>query len=325
MIDSSAGYAYFGTYTSPGRVVKVALGAGANPPSRVGAVTLNAGEYDLRSGVIDPSAGYAYFGTYGWPGRVVKVALGDSVTSPSRVGAVTLNAGEDSLFSAVIDPTAGYAYFGTAGGPGRVVKVALGTGSNPPSRVGAVTLNTGEYYLWSAVIDPSAGYAYFGTQTRPGRVVKVGLSQKGFVKATKFTMPEQGTVTDVQFYSHESIGTIRLALYEEAMTKTLLWQSGQITNTATNDFVVAPISGGTPSSLELAAGTYWLAWQVDTNANVPSYTAGSAGDGFYALHSYGAFLAALGSASVTTTDEVWTGYITYEPTPSGAKHWQRFE
>jgi len=200
----------------------------------------------------------------------VKVELGSGSNPPSRVGTVTLNSGENDLESAVIDPSAGYAYFGTSTSPGRVVKVALGSGSNPPSRVGAVTLNSGENDLESAVIDQLTGYAYFSTYTRPGRVVRVGLSQKGFAKATKFTMPETGLATNVYLYSHSSSGTLRLALYEEATTKTLRWQSGQIANTATDDFVVAPISAGTPTNLTLDAGTYWLAWQVDTSADVPS-------------------------------------------------------
>lgn len=175
VIDAAAGYAYFGTETRPGRVVKVALGTGANPPTRVGAVELNEEEYMLYSAVIDPAAGYAYFGTGSYPGRVVKVALGSGSNPPSRVGALQLNAGEDRLMSAVIDPAAGYAWFGTASYPGRVVKMALGSGSNPPSRVGAVTLNSGEDFLAGAVIDPAGGYAYFGTFTSPGQVVKVAL------------------------------------------------------------------------------------------------------------------------------------------------------
>ncbi len=156
VIDTATSYAYFGTWTSPGRVVKIALGSGSNPPTRVSAVTLNAGEDGLWCAVIDPSAGYAYFGTNTSPGRVVKVALGSGGAAPTRVGAVTLNAGENYLRCAVIDPSAGYAYFGTDTSPGRVVKVALGSGGAAPTRVGVVELNAGENYLRSAVIDISA-------------------------------------------------------------------------------------------------------------------------------------------------------------------------
>ncbi|MBI3735385.1 hypothetical protein HY256_02610, partial [Candidatus Sumerlaeota bacterium] len=62
VIDAAGGFAYFGTHTVPGTVVKVALG-GAGAPTRVGAVTLKEGEDNLTCGVIDAAAGYAYFGT----------------------------------------------------------------------------------------------------------------------------------------------------------------------------------------------------------------------------------------------------------------------
>ncbi|MFH0940224.1 MAG: hypothetical protein V1899_13235, partial [Planctomycetota bacterium] len=97
VIDTTNGYAYFGTYTSPGAVVKVALGVVGAAPTRVGVVILNAGEEYLYSAAIDAANGYAYFGTNTSPGIVVKVALGGGGAAPARVGAVTLNAGENYL------------------------------------------------------------------------------------------------------------------------------------------------------------------------------------------------------------------------------------
>jgi hypothetical protein len=166
VIDTSNGYAYFGTHTSPGIVVKVRL----SDFTRVGALTLITGEKWLTSAVIDTTNGFAYFGTMTTPGIVVKVHLSDL----TRVGALTLNAGEIWLSSAVIDTSHGFAYFGTNKypSPGIVVKVHL----SDLTRVGALTLNTGENSLGSAVIDTPNGFAYFGTYTFPGRVVKVHLS-----------------------------------------------------------------------------------------------------------------------------------------------------
>jgi hypothetical protein len=276
-------------------------------------VKLNPGEDLLFSGVIDSSAGYAYFGTWTSPGQVVKVALGGYGIPPSRVGAVTLNSGEDGLLSAVIDPSAGYAWFGTITKTGRVVKVSLGTGTNPPVRVGAVTLNSDEGGLLSAVYDSTTGYGYFGTNTKPGQVVCVGLSQKGFVKATQFNMPEDGFVNSVHFYSHESTGKVRLGIYDDSSPKSLLWKSGEIPNQGANYFMPLQINAGTPSSLHLSAGTYWLTWQVDTTRNVPSYTKGNQGDGFFVPHKFTTLPAKLYNSEITTTDEVWSQYITYTP------------
>src|SRR3989442_10389810 len=77
--------------------------------SRVGALTMKAGENYLASAVIDSAAGFAYFGTQTDPGIVVKVRLSDF----ARVGSLTLNRGESGAFSAFIDSAAGFFYFCT--------------------------------------------------------------------------------------------------------------------------------------------------------------------------------------------------------------------
>jgi len=166
-IDPAEGYAYFGTFTNPGIVVKVDLATF----TRVGALALNVGEPYLISAVIDPAGGYAYFGMSAHPGKVVRVDLGTF----THAGTLTFNTGENRANTAVIDPAGGYAYFGTypvsPGDPTFVVQVGL----DPFTRTAALMLNTGESDLRSAVIDPAAGYAYFGTRTSPGLVVQVDL------------------------------------------------------------------------------------------------------------------------------------------------------
>ena len=92
-------------------------------------------------------------------------------------------------------------------------------------------------------------------------------------------MPENGDVSGVSFYSHAAAGNVRLALYDNAADPALLWESPSTANTASNDWLAVPIASGSPSSLLLTPGTYWLGWQVDTATPVPSYTAGTAGDG----------------------------------------------
>src|SRR5881397_2256550 len=79
VIDTASGFAYFGTSTSPGIVVKVRL----SDLSRVGALALTS-EYYLRSAVIDTANGFAYFGTGVYsPGIIVKVGLTIGFTSTS--------------------------------------------------------------------------------------------------------------------------------------------------------------------------------------------------------------------------------------------------
>lgn len=164
VLDAQHGFAYFGTNTSPGKVVKVRLADMAS----VGTLTLNPGEDFLHSAVLDPVEGFAYFGANTYPGRVVKVRLSDF----TRAGTLTLPLDEHYLASAMIDTAGRYAYFGTDTQPGRLVKIDLSTFT----RVAGLTLNAGEDSVRSAVIDPAAGYGYLGLGTAPALVAKVALS-----------------------------------------------------------------------------------------------------------------------------------------------------
>ncbi len=173
-IDTDNGYAYFGTWTKPGTVVKVRL----SDFTRVGTLTLDSGENGLRSAVLDSENGYVYFGAYTEPGIIVKINL----ATFTRESALTLTTNERNLTSAVIDPINETAYFGTDTKPGRVVKVDLAGFT----KVGALTLNTDEDFLKSAVIDTENKFAYFGTDTEPGRIVKINLTN--FARETARTL-----------------------------------------------------------------------------------------------------------------------------------------
>jgi hypothetical protein len=166
VIDASAGYAYFATYTSPAKVVKVNLGTFG----RNSAVTLDSGEnYVYGAAVIDTAGGYAYFGTYTTPAKVVRVDL-----SPfARDSAVTLDSGEDKAARAVIDTAGGYAYFGMDTDPARIVKV----NTSSFGRDSALTLNASESYIGALGIDPVNGFLYAAPWWKfPGNVVKVQMS-----------------------------------------------------------------------------------------------------------------------------------------------------
>src|SRR5919205_1333401 len=174
VIDTVNGFAYFGTLTKPGIVVKVRL----SDFTRVGAIVLNANEQDLRCGTIDVAHGFAYFG--GLNGAIVKIRLSDFTRVDS------LNAG-GPLAAATIDPAAGFAYFGAFTGPAAVVKLRLSDFSIDD----VLVLNDGEDGILSAVIDTANGFAYFGTDNSPGVVVKVRLSDFTRVGAITLNINEE--------------------------------------------------------------------------------------------------------------------------------------
>jgi hypothetical protein len=341
--DLGNGYAYFATLSVSGTVyptvVKIGLTAGSAPPTRIGAVQLDgATPYSIGSAVLDVGNGYGYFGTYDVPlvpAKVFKVSLGAGAAAPTLVGSVTLSAGppaERELSTAVIDPASGYAFFGTDHTyAAKIFKIRLGAGNALPTEAGLVQLQSGtqpnppdgvnvfdspetlygEVFLQSSMIDPVSGYAYWGTDSHRGQVVKTAISEKGALKGTRVVLTETAGVTDFRFYSHVASGNMRLALYDNGSPKNLMWDSGSIPNTAAGAWLTAPISAGFPSSLTLTQGTYWLAWQVDSTADVPSYSLGGSGDGFFLEQAYGSFPGTLGAEQ--STSEQWSVYFDYNP------------
>ena len=324
--NHAALFGVIGLNTNPALVVKVAYGAGNNPV-RIGATVADPGDHNLGSAVIDPVRGFAYFGTYGTddPAHVIKVALGATGQAPARIGQQLLAPGQILLSTAVADADAGFAWFGCdLTYPANIYKWNLQTFSEMPDLTlqggtqfptpanGVNDFDTpetkyGEVFLQSSVIDPGRGYAWFGTDSDKGQVVQVALSQKSAIKATRADLGEIAVVQDLSFYAHDASGNVRLAVYDA--TKDLLWQSVSMPVVA--GWNSAVIAAGAPAYLALQPGAYWLAWQVDSNDNVPSYTHGVAGDGWFAEQPYGPFAVSVNAA--TNTDETWSIYADYFP------------
>lgn len=197
-IDTVHGFAYFGTATDPGMVIKVSL-------STFTVVATLAMPFDyVSSALIDPASGFAYFGSRG-AAVVAKVSLSsftvvattstfnfnrDGVLdtihgfayfagtggSVSRIrlsdftpdGHVELADAE--LFSASIDPVAGFAYFDTAfQTPTVVFKIRL----SDFTVVDKLSLNSG---VGEPVIDTVNGFLYYGSFGSPAKIFKIGLS-----------------------------------------------------------------------------------------------------------------------------------------------------
>ena len=134
-------------------------------------------------------------------------------------------------------------------------------------------------------------------------------SQKGFIKGTKVTLSQAALVSNVWFYSHAAGGNVRLAIYDNSSPKRLLWQSGVVTNTASESWLKTPVAQGSPSILSLVPGVYWLTWQVETLLDVPGFTQGPAGNGFFVNQTFGAFPASLSNAQ--SSSETWSMYFDY--------------
>lgn len=363
VIDTTHGYAYFGTLNDSGKIVKVRL----SDFTRVGALTLPAGENQLFCAAIDPAGGYAYFGTFTVPGKIIKIRLSDF----KRVASMTLEADHTKVVAALIDPSNGYAYFGLDTSPGRIVKVRLADFK----RVATMTLNSDENGLRGAAIDTTTGHAYFatnssegggivkirlsdfkragtmkfnstekglisgaidmsrgnlfiGTSKAPVGAFKVNLSYKNSIHANRIENLYRAKITDVRFYAHGADRNIRLAIYDSSIQKRLLWQSNSTYISTANQWCVIPISKGTPSSLTLGPGGYWLAWQLNSNLPIPSGTFGlnlPSQTEFVIDQPYGSFPATipdLKARRYTTT--LWSEYMTFTALNTGADEWMLY-
>jgi len=196
VIDSTAGFAYYGSAT--GTIVKVRLSDFA----RVGSLVVNLKENQLASAVIAPVGGFAYFGTdcfnlCSLPGTIVKVRLSDFTINAT----LTLNADENGLSAAVIDSANGFGYFGTY--TGILVKIRL----SDFTRVGALDLRPSSLGISTSVIDPIGGFVYLGseTETNPGSNQYAGSIVK--IRLSDFT--EVGSIVpDVAYENHMTTSVI---------------------------------------------------------------------------------------------------------------------
>ena len=143
---------------------------------------------------------------------------------------------------------------------------------------------------------------------RQDNVYIVASSIEGYAKATKAILSGQANVQSLNFYSHAT-GNFRLAIYNDngGNPSSLQWHSESTAATA-NAWNTIRIASGTPTSLTLNAGTYWLAWQWDSPNSGPSYTAGSSGDGKYVVQAYGSFPSSWSGG--TSSAEKWSIYAT---------------
>lgn len=311
-LSDSAGTFYSG-------VMKFDLGAGDSAPIPL-------------SGLLDSNHqwGYIYCGIFdsvyhrlllavGY-GDVIKIDPGQGDDPMREVPNTHLSPkGEERFIDGDIDDQAGIAWF--VDRRSQIAKVSVGEADEAPKLAALIKVADWDLNPGRLLVDKATGFAYMAGNGY-GVIAKFSLSQISQIKATRIVVPwPGGTVREARFYSHAAKGKVRLALYDDGpTTHSLLWEAGPTTNTAANDWFAVPVSEGSPASLDLAPGVYWLAWQTDSNADVPSYVPSQPGDGFRLWHDFGPFPDAIAPGDKESTNETWSGYLTFTPAvaiPSG--------
>ena len=348
VMDEANGFAYFGS--ANGKIVKIDTStfteAGDSP-----LVLAN----NLSTGAaIDPTNSVAYFGTT--INQVVKVDINPGNTfAETGDSPLVLNGGEDIVTAISLDLPGGLAYF-SLDNSARVVKYDLNTVTEVDTlaftngenniRASAIDLTAQKLYLTSQNnqimkvdlptfsadgrlnlpnqenpnrmigVDPATSNLFVATDNNKGKIIKIAGSRMNSVNAYKVNLPLVATdLSAFHIYSHNGTGNLRLALYDSSFN--LLWQSAVISNTTTNGWIDVDTNTGTPSTLtNLAAGDYWLAFQVDSARDIVSIAPpGASGDGYVLNNqSFGAFPSNISGG--TFTDNKFAFYATYSLPPS---------
>jgi uncharacterized delta-60 repeat protein len=136
---------------------------------------------------------------------------------------------------------------------------------------------------------------------------------QNYVLGSLATLDEDATSIDsVSIYADAAIGTTTFAIYDDSFN--LLWESDEIIDGTTDDWLTVSIASGTPSTLtDLDAGDYYLAFQIDNTAAVPNFSRGDGYVGFSLEQAYGAFADPL--EDYIDTNMLWSVYATYTATP----------
>lgn len=159
-IDTDLGMLYFGTYTSPGMIVRFATSNMTN----MGAVfSPNVNSY--LSSCSDRT--FAYFATYATPGQVTRL----NKATFTIVDVLTFIDGAAYVQAASIDLVAQLAFFGTYQTPGRVAIVDLATFTHNNR---TLRLPAGADLIYTSALQPAAEAAggttrvFLGTGASPG-------------------------------------------------------------------------------------------------------------------------------------------------------------
>lgn len=161
-------YAVYGTFTSPGALIRVRVG----DMQRLDSLRLGAGEGRLAAIAVDAASGYAF--AVG-EGIIMSVAVGSTapmqVVQRAKVSPPGLR-----LLWVVLDADTQMLYAGGGGQPGRVLRMRLAPGGRMEP-AGNATLPSGSDEPSCAVSVASQNALFVGTATAPGTVVQLMMQR----------------------------------------------------------------------------------------------------------------------------------------------------
>lgn len=168
----------------------------------------------------------------------------------------------------------------------------------------------------------------YSFSSNPLRATEVDLTERyDILHATKIEVRDLPIIPkEMHFFSNAGSGNLRLGIYAGDETKTLVWQSDLITMSEPGKDIAVPLTSGSPPSVVLGRGDYWLVWQSDAEECVGSSSERIYEDaGFYVFTSFGEFPDSILPQEMVPADWRWTQYITYVPTSRVDGNWAAYE
>ncbi len=304
---------------------------GTFPPFTIhfASATYDAAERLVHIGTMrysPPPRPYGYGTHYPNP-QVVRVAIAAEGDNPTVRSRLDLGPGFYGLTSMAASPRDRRAWSATALG-NQVVEFDL----DDPDTTGTAELTIPGPDLLDpsiAAYDDDSGVLMFGcSSVRMYSTTFLRIATRpdlrGAMRGTRFHVGGHSQVTHAHLWSHADWGNARLAIYTDTDPRVLVWNSGVVPVTADEEALTVPISAGTPYGLVLGEGDYWLCWQVDTAAGVPSYAPGTLGDSFELAMPFGPPPGTFPASAAPGTAARWTAWVSLLGA-SGAGNWAAYE
>lgn len=185
-IDEDGGFAYFGTNTSPGKVIKMDIDTGTDLPEFVGSLELGSRRDVISSLIFDPAAELLFAGTATSPGQVVTIDPQGGTRPPVELDTLVLPRGYDVIVSGVHRPSLGDLLYSVteAGQSGRIVRVATPSESGRQSSAVELEASLKVPFAAGTLATPIAhsetGHVYYAGRTLDGNaIVKFRTDESG--------------------------------------------------------------------------------------------------------------------------------------------------
>jgi hypothetical protein len=315
-----AGYLTVYFASNPNHLVKYRAGEGDALPTLIGQVSFPAGNHirDRITHNLLNNEAYFFVSASG-----TKVQLGTGEELPTFLG--TFSIANGAFTGMTIDNLRNRMWFRYDNGGGGTSTQTLGylnigDGATLPTAgpISSVYPVAPAIVNQSLLVDAAQGVAYTSHSASPSYLVKTRMGEQHVIKGTRVTFPAMADVSALQVYSHEGVGSYRLAVYTAATPPALVWEGQPTTNTTTAGWINVPIATGSPSALQLPAGDYFLCWHTDTDAKVFSMALGLRGTGIALNHPFGTLPPTLNGAALAS--QSWAINATYTPIHPEASH-----